>query len=73
MTRCLMLALIWVFALSAVVLSVLVVAITSYVTTGLKYGDIVEQRADRLAAADGGMRYAVERLRLGASRICATH
>lgn len=55
-----------------VVLSAVVVAVASYVTTGLRYGDVVEQRADRLAAADGGMRYAVERLRLGASRICAT-
>ena len=58
---------------TAVILSVMMVAITSYVTTGLRYGGVVEQRADRLAAADGGMRYAVERLRLGASRICATN
>lgn len=56
----------------SVVLSVVVVAVASFVTTGLRYGSVVEQRADRLAAADGGMRYAVERLRLGASRICAT-
>ena len=56
----------------SVVLSLIVGGIATYVATGLRYGDIVEQRADRLAAADGGMRYAVERLTLGASRICAT-
>ena len=56
----------------SVVLSVVVAAVATFVTTGLKYGDVVEGRADRLAAADGGMRYAVERLKLGASRICAT-
>jgi Tfp pilus assembly protein PilX len=56
----------------SVVLSVVVVSIAGFVTTGLRYGKVVEDRADRLAAADGGMRYAVERLRLGASRICAT-
>lgn len=55
-----------------VVLSLIVGGIATYVATGLRYGGIVEQRADRLAAADGGMRYAVERLKLGASRICAT-
>lgn len=58
---------------ASVVLSMVVVAVAGYVTTGLRYGNVVEQRADRLAAADGGMRYAVERLRLGASRICATN
>lgn len=56
----------------SVVLSIVVVSVASFVATGLRYGDVVEGRADRLAAADGGMRYAVERLRLGASRICAT-
>ncbi len=56
----------------SVVLSLVVGGIATYVATGLRYGEIVESRADRLAAADGGMRYAVERLTLGASRICAT-
>jgi hypothetical protein len=56
----------------SVVLSVMVAGLAGYVTTGLRYGSVVEERADRLAAADGGMRYAVERLKLGASRICAT-
>lgn len=57
----------------SVVLSIVVVSVASFVATGLRYGGVVESRADRLAAADGGMRYAVERLRLGASRICATN
>jgi Tfp pilus assembly protein PilX len=56
----------------SVVLSVTVIGLANYVATGLRYGSVVEGRADRLAAADGGMRYAVERLRSGASRICAT-
>lgn len=56
----------------SVVLALLVGGILTYIMTGLRYGQVVEQRADRLAAADGGMRYAVERLTLGASRICAT-
>ena len=55
-----------------VVMSAIVAGLASYVTAGLGYSRIVEERADRLAAADGGMRYAVERLKLGASRICAT-
>lgn len=58
---------------ASVVLSVVVVSVMGYVATGLRYGNVVEHRADRLAAADGGMRYAVERLRLGASRICGTN
>ena len=43
-------------------MSVVIAAVASYVTTGLKYGRVVEDRADRLAAADGGLRYAIERL-----------
>ena len=46
----------------AVVISVVIAAVATYVTTGLKYGRVVEARADRLAAADGGLRYAIERL-----------
>ncbi|MDW3215411.1 MAG: hypothetical protein R8G01_15525 [Ilumatobacteraceae bacterium] len=46
----------------AVVISVVVMSLASYVTTSLRYGTVVEERADRLAAADGGLRYAIERL-----------
>lgn len=45
-------------------LGLVVVAISSYVFTGLRFGTIVEERADRLAAADGGLRYGIERLTL---------
>jgi hypothetical protein len=55
-----------------IVLSLVVVSVANYTSADLRYGQVVEGRADRLAAADGGMRYAVERLKLGASRICAT-
>lgn len=40
-----------------------VVALASYVTADLRYGNVVEQRADRLAAADGGLRFGIEKLR----------
>jgi hypothetical protein len=57
---------------ASIVMSLIVAGIATFVATGLRYGGVVEGRADRLAAADGGMRYAVERLEKGASRICAT-
>lgn len=46
-----------------VVFTMVVGAIAGLVATGLRYGQVVENRADRLAAADGGLRYGVERLR----------
>jgi Tfp pilus assembly protein PilX len=46
----------------SVVVSLVIVALAGYVSTNLRYGDVVEERADRLAAADGGLRFAVERL-----------
>lgn len=55
-----------------VILAVVVAAVADYTTTGLRYGKTVEDRADRLAAADGGMRFAVEKLSLGSARVCAT-
>ncbi len=58
---------------ASIILSVVIAGLATYVGVGLRYGKVVEDRADRLAAADGGMRYAVERLRLGASRICGTN
>jgi Tfp pilus assembly protein PilX len=45
------------------VLGLVVVAIAGYVTAALRYSNVVEERADRLAAADGGLRYGVEKLR----------
>lgn len=46
----------------SVVITLVVIAVASYVFSGLKYAGVVEERADRLAAADGGLRYAIERL-----------
>lgn len=57
----------------AVVLSVVIGAVARYVATDLRYGRIVEQRADRLAAADGGLRYALERLQNSAYAACLTN
>lgn len=47
----------------AFLMGTIVVALAGYVTTDLRYSQIVENRADRLAAADGGLRYGVENLR----------
>ena len=55
-----------------VVLSVMVIGLATYVTAGLRYSNVVEDRADRLAAADGGLRYGVERLQLQAYAPCFT-
>ena len=57
----------------AVVIGMVVVALASYVTSGLKYGNVVEARADRLSAADGGLRYAIERLQNSAYAGCLTN
>ena len=56
-----------------VVIAVVIGAIASYVTSGLRYGRVVEDRADRLAAADGGLRYAIERLQNSAYAGCLTN
>jgi hypothetical protein len=55
-----------------VVLSAVVVALATYVSAGLRYSTVVEDRADRLAAADGGLRYGIERLKLQAYAGCFT-
>jgi hypothetical protein len=56
----------------SVVVSMVVVSLAGYITTALRYGNVVEERADRLAAADGGLRYAVERLQNSAYAGCLT-
>ena len=55
-----------------VVLATAVVALASYVSAGLRYTSVVEDRADRLAAADGGLRYGIERLSLQSYAGCFT-
>jgi len=57
----------------SVVISVIVMSLATYIVTGLRYGHVVEDRADRLAAADGGMRYAIERLQNSAYAGCLTN
>ncbi len=47
-----------------IILAFVVTATATYSATTLRYSRVVEDRADRLAAADGGMRYAMEKLRL---------
>ena len=48
---------------ATVVFTLIVDRCGGLVTTGLRYGNVVEERADRLAAADGGLRYGIELLR----------
>ncbi len=45
-------------------ISVVVLAIASYTLTNLRYSRVTENRSDRLSAADAGMRYAIDQLRL---------
>ena len=56
---------------ATLVFTMIGVAVASLVATGLRYGNVVEARADRLAAADGGLRYGVERLR-NMDDLCST-
>lgn len=56
---------------ATVVFTMIVGAVAGLVTTGLRYGAVVEDRADRLAAADGGLRYGIERLR-NMEDLCST-
>jgi hypothetical protein len=53
------------------VLGLVVVAIATYTTTTLRYGQVSEQRADRFAAAQAAMDDAIERLEIKRSA-CAT-
>lgn len=46
------------------ILSVSLVAIAGYVSADLRYGKVTVARADRLAAADGAMNYAIDQLKL---------
>lgn len=48
----------------AIVLALVTAAVAGYAAVSLRYTVIVDQRADRLAAAEGGMRYAIEKMKL---------
>lgn len=47
-----------------VVLGGVVLGVASYSTSSLRYGQVAEARSDRLAAADAGMRYALDQIKL---------
>jgi hypothetical protein len=55
-----------------VIIGMVIAAAASYATTGLRYGRVVEARADRLAAADGGLRYAIQKLKKVGHHECPT-
>lgn len=46
------------------VIATVVVSLASYSITNLKAADVVEDRSDQLTAADAGMRYAIDQLKL---------
>ena len=54
-----------------IILGAVVASIATYATTGLRHLRVVQERADRLAAADGGMRYMIEKLKLRQT-LCTT-
>lgn len=57
----------------AVIIAIVIGSLSSYVATSLRYSSVVEERADRLAAADGGLRYAIERLQNSAYAGCLSN
>ncbi len=48
------------------VLGAVVLAVATYSTASLSYGHVAESRSDQLAAADAGMRYALDQIKLKA-------
>ena len=57
--------------LLAILLATVSSAIAVYASAGLRYARVVQDRADRLSAADGGMQYVIEKLKLRQT-LCAT-
>ena len=55
----------------AIVLSLVVLALTNFVAADLRYGRAVDVQAKRLPSAESGIDYAVDRLRLNQT-LCAT-
>ncbi len=47
-----------------IVLALVVVGIARYSAASLRFGRVAEDRSDRLSAADAGMRYAIDQLKL---------
>ena len=46
------------------VIAVMVISLASLAATSLRFGRVAENRSDRLTAADAGMRYAIDQLKL---------
>ncbi|HUS44137.1 MAG TPA: PA14 domain-containing protein [Ilumatobacteraceae bacterium] len=45
-------------------IGLIVISLTTFATANLSYGRVTENRSDRLSAADAGLRYAIDQLRL---------
>jgi len=54
----------------SVVIAIVIAAVTTYISTGLRYSRVVEEKADLLAAADGGLRYGIGKLSATQYPIC---
>jgi hypothetical protein len=55
-----------------IVLGAVVLATAKYATSTLRYGQVVESRADRLSAAEGGMRDIIDRITNSQLPLCST-
>lgn len=47
-----------------IVISAVIISVANYSVTSLSFGEVTEDRSDRLSAADAGMRYAIDQLKL---------
>ena len=55
----------------SIVLSLVVLALANFVAADLRYAQVVDAQAKRLASAESGIDYALDRLRLNQT-LCAT-
>jgi hypothetical protein len=55
----------------SVVLAAVVISLVSYTSANLRYGRVVENRADRLSAAEAGLRHVLEKAQIN-GLLCAT-
>lgn len=55
-----------------VVISTLMLSLLSYTSSNLRYGQVVEGRADRLSAAEAGLRHVLEKVQIN-GLLCSTN
>ncbi len=55
-----------------VAMSTIMISLLSYTATNLRYGNVVEDRADRLSAAEAGLRHVLEKIQIN-GLLCTTN